>query len=43
MGYAVVRKVLGDGLLFQDGAVHARNRKLMMPAFTSAPCNPIST
>ena len=33
MGYAMVRKVLGDGLLFQDGAVHARNRKLMMPAF----------
>src|SRR6187399_3337746 len=33
MGSAMVRQVLGDGLLFQDGAVHARNRKLMMPAF----------
>ncbi|MBX3027316.1 cytochrome P450 [bacterium] len=33
LGYAMVRKVLGDGLLFQDGAVHARNRTLMMPAF----------
>ncbi|HSP95758.1 MAG TPA: cytochrome P450 [Candidatus Dormibacteraeota bacterium] len=33
MGYAMVRKVLGDGLLFQDGAVHARNRTLMTPAF----------
>ena len=32
-GYAMVRKVLGDGLLFQDGAVHARNRALMTPAF----------
>lgn len=33
VGYAMVRKVLGDGLLFQDGAVHARNRALMTPAF----------
>ncbi len=33
MGYAMVRKVLGDGLLFQDGDVHARNRRLMTPAF----------
>ena len=33
MGYAMVRKVLGDGLLFQDGDVHARNRTLMTPAF----------
>jgi cytochrome P450 len=33
MGYAMVRKVLGDGLLFQDGALHARNRALMTPAF----------
>lgn len=33
LGYAMVRKVLGDGLLFQDGDVHARNRTLMTPAF----------
>ena len=33
LGYAMVRKMLGDGLLFQDGAVHARNRALMTPAF----------
>ena len=33
MGYAVVRTILGDGLLFQDGAVHRRNRTLMTPAF----------
>lgn len=32
-GYAMVRKVLGDGLLFQDGAAHARARGLMTPAF----------
>jgi cytochrome P450 len=32
-GYAMVRKVLGDGLLFQDGAEHARARSLMTPAF----------
>ena len=33
LGYAFVRKVLGDGLLFQDGEVHRRNRALMTPAF----------
>ena len=33
LGYAFVRKVLGDGLLFQDGEVHQRNRTLMTPAF----------
>lgn len=33
LGYAMVRKVLGDGLLFQDGAAHARARTLMTPAF----------
>src|SRR5438132_8242133 len=33
LGYAFVRKVLGDGLLFQDGEVHRRNRTLMTPAF----------
>lgn len=33
MGYAMTRKVLGDGLLFQDGDVHKRNRTLMTPAF----------
>jgi retinoid hydroxylase len=33
LGYAMVRKILGDGLLFQDGAVHRRNRTLMTPAF----------
>jgi cytochrome P450 len=33
MGYAMTRKVLGDGLLFQDGAAHKRNRVLMTPAF----------
>lgn len=32
-GYAIVRKVLGDGLLFQDGDRHRRNRGLMTPAF----------
>ncbi len=32
-GYAFVREVLGDGLLFQDGDVHRRNRTLMTPAF----------
>ncbi len=32
-GYRIVRDVLGDGLLFQDGEVHRRNRALMMPAF----------
>jgi retinoid hydroxylase len=32
-GYAMVREILGDGLLFQDGAVHRRNRTLMTPAF----------
>ncbi len=32
-GYKIVRDVLGDGLLFQDGEVHRRNRALMMPAF----------
>ncbi len=32
-GYAEVTPLLGDGLLFQDGPVHARNRKLMTPAF----------
>lgn len=33
LGYAFVRTVLGDGLLFQDGEVHRRNRTLMTPAF----------
>lgn len=33
IGYAMVRKVLGDGLLFQDGTEHARARTLMTPAF----------
>lgn len=33
LGYAMVREVLGDGLLFQDGEVHRRNRALMTPAF----------
>jgi cytochrome P450 len=33
LGYAMVRKILGDGLLFQDGDVHRRNRTLMTPAF----------
>jgi cytochrome P450 len=33
LGYAFVRQVLGDGLLFQDGEVHRRNRTLMTPAF----------
>jgi cytochrome P450 len=33
LGYAFVRKVLGDGLLFQDGELHRRNRMLMTPAF----------
>jgi cytochrome P450 len=33
LGYAFVRKVLGDGLLFQDGEVHRQNRTLMTPAF----------
>ena len=32
-GYAMTRAVLGDGLLFQDGEVHRRNRTLMTPAF----------
>jgi cytochrome P450 len=32
LGYAFVRKVLGDGLLFQDGEVHRQNRTLMTPA-----------
>src|SRR5882724_1276729 len=32
-GYAMTRAVLGDGLLFQDGDVHRRNRTLMTPAF----------
>jgi len=32
-GYAMTRAVLGDGLLFQDGVVHRRNRTLMTPAF----------
>ncbi len=32
-GYALVRDILGDGLLFQDGDVHRRNRALMTPAF----------
>jgi cytochrome P450 len=32
-GYSVVTPLLGDGLLFQDGAVHRRNRALMTPAF----------
>jgi retinoid hydroxylase len=35
LGYAMTRKVLGDGLLFQDGDVHKRNRTLMTPAFHS--------
>ncbi len=33
IGYAMVRRVFGDGLLFQDGVVHRRNRTLMTPAF----------
>jgi retinoid hydroxylase len=33
LGYALVRDILGDGLLFQDGEVHRRNRTLMTPAF----------
>jgi cytochrome P450 len=33
LGYALVRDILGDGLLFQDGDVHRRNRTLMTPAF----------
>ncbi|NRA36290.1 MAG: cytochrome P450 [Polyangiaceae bacterium] len=32
-GYEIVTAVLGDGLLFQDGDVARRNRKLMTPAF----------
>jgi cytochrome P450 len=38
-GYAFVRTVLGDGLLFQDGDVHRRNRQLMMPAFNQRAVN----
>jgi len=38
-GYAFVRTVLGDGLLFQDGEVHRRNRQLMMPAFNQRAVN----
>ncbi len=34
-GYAFVTTLLGDGLLFQDGDIHARNRDLMMPAFNT--------
>lgn len=34
-GYAMVRKLFGDGLLFQDGPGHKRNRSLMVPAFTA--------
>ena len=34
-GYAFVTTLLGDGLLFQDGELHARNRDLMMPAFNT--------
>lgn len=33
LGYAMVRKILGDGLLFQDGDRHRRARALMTPAF----------
>ncbi len=33
LGYRMTRAILGDGLLFQDGAVHRRNRALMTPAF----------
>ncbi len=33
LGYAFVRKILGNGLLFQDGEEHRRNRTLMTPAF----------
>ena len=32
-GYRIVTDLMGDGVLFQDGAVHKRNRKLMTPAF----------
>lgn len=32
-GYAFVRTVLGNGLLFQDGDEHRRARQLMTPAF----------
>jgi cytochrome P450 len=35
-GYEMVTEILGDGLLFQDGAVHRRNRTLMTPAFHGA-------
>ncbi len=34
-GYKFVTPVLGEGLLFQDGDEHARNRNLMMPAFNA--------
>lgn len=33
IGYRTVTPLLGDGLLFQDGELHRRNRTLMMPAF----------
>ncbi len=36
LGYQMVTEILGDGLLFQDGAVHQRNRTLMTPAFHAA-------
>jgi cytochrome P450 len=35
-GYQMVTEILGDGLLFQDGGVHRRNRTLMTPAFHGA-------
>lgn len=33
LGYRMTAAILGDGLLFQDGEVHRRNRTLMTPAF----------
>jgi cytochrome P450 len=35
-GYEMVTEMLGDGLIFQDGAAHRRNRTLMTPAFHTA-------
>jgi len=34
-GYAMVRKLFGDGLLFQDGSVQRRNRALLSPSFSA--------
>jgi len=31
--YAIVRKILGNGLVTSDGLVHRRHRRLMQPAF----------